>query len=63
MPIGGLKHKNFTALKFMDLVAGKSAKHEIEAETARFSDQEHTKPHPSLLLEVECKSAEIKKIF
>ena len=47
----------------MDLAAGKSAKHDNEAETAWFLDQEHTKPHPSLFLEVECKSAEIKKLF
>ena len=46
----------------MDLAAGKSAKHEDE-ETAKSSDQEHTKPHPSLFSEVECKSAEIKETF
>ena len=46
----------------MELVAGKSAKHEAEA-IAKFWDQENTNLDSSLFIEVGCKSAEIKTMM
>ena len=62
LPTDKLKHKNFTGSELMELVAGKSAKHEAEA-IAKFWDQENTNLDSSLFIEVGCKSAEIKTMM